>query len=401
MFSDHLLEAVRTAEKVGQTPPLTAPEFRALLEKSASQGMLEDEEIVALLNGTQSSRNRELALEFAREDRRPHDTEILLLPPLYFSSICENQCLYCDFSHEGVRLSLPEFTEEFSTLVDLGYRSIELVSSQDPEIYLKLPEYCEDAQAFDLKGVLPYFEASSQALREAGGGMLTSNIPPVDRDSFKQLHAAGLDCYLIWLETFNPDQYKKLHYRHGPKNSQAFRINSIEEAIAAGMEHVAGAFLKGLYDWRKEAVVLYLFDRYLQEKRGRGFSIIGTPRLKGKFTQSSLVKPYGVSDEDYALDIALDRILYDGILWLQTRESFPFNLELIERFGGGVILTLTSSTAPGGYSKPPGARAQFPVYKQDLEESVFQLEEKGFKVRFDWTPDVLVDFLREQIDPSV
>ncbi len=394
MFSDQLKNAVRQAERIGRETPLSPSGFRALLEKSAGGQILEPEEIVALLNGTHDQINQKTVLEFAAQDQRPKDRDILLLPPLYFSSVCENQCLYCDFSSGGVRLSLSDFAEEFAALVDLGYRSIELVSSQDPDIYLKSPDYSEENQSFDLQGVLPYFEESSRRLKQAGGGMLTSNIPPVDRNGFQQLHAAGLDCYLIWLETFNPDQYEKLHYSHGPKNSQTFRLNSIEESIAAGLKHVAGAFLKGLYDWRKEELILYLFDSYLKAQRGRGFSIIGTPRLKGKFTQSSLVKPYGVSDDEYILNIALDRILFDGILWLQTRESFPFNLDLIDRFGGGVILTLTSCTAPGGYSKPPDARAQFPVYKQDLEQSVAQLQERDLNVRFDWTPEVLATFLR-------
>jgi len=395
MFSDLLKDVVRYAERVGQEPPLAPREFRALLEKSTAGKILEPEEIVALLNSTLDKSNQEVVLEIAAQDSRPQDQDILLLPPLYFSSVCENQCLYCDFSSEGTRLSLPEFAEEFASLIDLGYRSIELVSSQDPEIYLKSPDYSDENQSFDLQGVLPYFEESSRRLKQAGGGMLTSNIPPVDRSGFQQLSAAGLDCYLIWLETFNPGQYEKLHYSHGPKNSQDFRLNSVEEAIDAGLEHVAGAFLKGLYAWRKEEVILYLLDSYLKAKRGRGFSIIGTPRLKGKFTQSSLVKPYSVSDEEYTLNIALDRILFDGTLWLQTRESFAFNLELIERFGGGVILTLTSSTAPGGYSKPSDARAQFPVFKQDLEQSVAQLQERDLNVRFGWTPEVLATFLRK------
>ncbi len=394
MFSDQLKDAVLRAEHIGQEAPLSPPEFRALLEKSTGGQILEPEEITAVLNGTLDKENQRLVLEYAAHDRRPKDRDILLLPPLYFSSVCENQCLYCDFSSEGVRLSLPGFAEEFAALIDLGYRSIELVSSQDPEIYRKSHDYSDENQSFDLQGVLPYFEESSRRLKQAGGGMLTSNIPPVDRNGFRQLHEAGLDCYLIWLETFDPSQYEKLHYSHGPKNSQTFRLNSVEESIAAGLEHVAGAFLKGLYDWRKEELILYLFDSYLKTKRGRGFSIIGTPRLKGKFTRSKLVKPYSVSDEEYTLNIALDRLLFDGILWLQTRESFLFNLDLIDRFGGGVILTLTSCTAPGGYSKPSDARAQFPVHKQDLEKSVARLQERDLNVQFDWNPDTLATFLR-------
>jgi len=170
----------------------------------------------------------------------------------------------------------------------------------------------------------------------------------------------------------------------------------MENSIAAGIKHLAGAFLKGLYDWRKEEVHMYLFDRYLKTKNGRGFSIIGSPRVKGHFAESPLIRAYGVTDREYEVNIALDRILFDGILWLQTREPFDFNRRLLRRFGGGVILTLVSSTAPGGYFAPASARTQFPVSKQDLLDSVAVLEADGFAVRYAWDEADLSAFQRKR-----
>jgi 2-iminoacetate synthase len=320
------------------------------------------------------------------------------LPPLYISSICENDCLYCDFSSNGVRLSYEEFEKEFDTLLELGYRSIELVSAQDTSLFLHTDSYSLERQAFGVEHVVEYFNIARKKLDRNGGGMLTSNFPPVDWGAFKDMKQSGLDCFLIWLETFNPEQYAKLHSEEGPKINQAFRLDSFEDAIKAGIEHLAGAFLKGLYDWRKEEVVLYLLDRYLRTINGRGFSIVGTPRLKGDFLNSPLVSAYCVSDKDYELNIALDRILYDGILWLQTRESYETNRRLITKYGGGVILTLTSCTAPGGYHKPSRGEAQFPVYKQDMMRSVSELEEIGFQIHFDWNSRSLLEFQRNGPD---
>ena len=141
-------------------------------------------------------------------------------------------------------------------------------------------------------------------------------------------------------------------------------------------------------------MVLYALDRYLKGKFGHGFSIIGTPRLKGPFVQSEFVKAYEVSDEDYEVNIALDRILFDGILWLQTRESPEMNRRLITKYGGGVILTITCSTAPGGYAKVYPAKAQFPVHRQDLRKMVHLYEEDGFTARFDWNSRTLSEFQR-------
>jgi len=394
MFSDLLPDIIRRAESIGRTRPLPEREVRALLEKCLRPEGLSAEELVELLNGTGDAKNQDLIKDFSAHHSRPHDRDILLLPPLYFSSVCENRCKYCHFSDHGRRLSLGEFAEEFEALLTLGYRSIELVSSQDPELYKKLPDATLASQRFSMECVAPYFELAKERLAAHGGGMLTSNIPPLDVDSFQRLKAAGLDCYLAWLETFHPQQYGRLHYDRGPKINQAFRLDSFERAIEAGIPHQAGGFLKGLYDWRQEEAALYLLDRYLKKTNGLGFSIIGTPRLKGPFRKSPLVRTHDVSDDDYELNIALDRVLFDGILWLQTRESFDLNRRLLNRYGAGVILTLTSSTAPGGYSKPASARAQFPVHKQSLDESVSALQGDGFHVLFAWTGRTLLDYQR-------
>lgn len=384
MFSGDIKDLLLIVDAIGKTEPLDSRLFSALLAKSARVD-LDPEEIVVLLNGTRDKANRQRVIEFAASFRRPHDREVLLLPPLYFSSICENHCAYCEFSSGGgIRLAVDEFELEFEHLVTLGFRSIELVSSQDPELYHHGPGYCLGDQSFDIGHVLPYFDIARRVLNRHGGGMLTTNIPPVDVASLKRLKERGLDCFLVWQETFDPDQYGRLHYAQGPKANQAFRLDSMENALAAGIRHIAGAFLKGLYDWRKEEAVLYLFDRHLKQLNGRGFSIIGTPRIKGRFADSPTIRPFGVSDEDYVLNIALDRVLFNGILWLQTRESFEFNWEIIRTFGAGVILTLLSSTAPGGYATPAGSHPQFPVQKQDLAESVLAMREAGIDVHVGW-----------------
>lgn len=394
MLSKELDRFIQKAEEVAAAPSIDKNMLLSLLEKSASGDRLDEDEIVNVLSGTYEKKNRKTIIEYAQQYSRPHDREILLLPPLYFSSICENDCLYCDFSSNGNRLTEAEFLAEFNALLDLGYRSVELVSSQDPDLYVHRNDFSLEQQVFQIDPVLNYFRIAHERLIKNGGGMLTSNIPPVDVESFKRLKAAGLDCYLIWLETFNPEQYARLHKMERPKASRVFRVNSFEYALDAGLEHLAGAFLKGLYDWRKEEIVLYLMDDYLKKTYGKGFSIIGTPRLKGQFQKSPLVASFSVSDEDYELNVALDRILFDGILWLQTRETFSMNRRLIKKFGGGTVLTLTSCTAPGGYSNPPKGRAQFPVQKQKLNASVKDLEEDGFTVIFDWNTKTLADFQR-------
>jgi 2-iminoacetate synthase len=389
-FSEVFPEIVEQAALVGSSSPIDQRTTLELLEKAGERENLSHQEIVALLNGLSEPANARTVLEFSREYVRPREDEILLLPPLYISSICENKCSYCDFSTEnGVRLDHDQFCEEVEALLGMGYRSVELVSSQDPELFVRANSFDMDDQHFDVAETARYFEILGGRLTDVGGGMITSNIPPVCTPGFEELKASGLDCFLAWLETFDPGQYSRLHVNTGPKGNQSFRLDSFDRAKEAGIEHVAGAFLKGLHDWRKEEVILYLFDQYLKSRWGRGFSIIGSPRIKGRFLGSMAIRKHAVSDEEYELNIALDRVLFDGVLWLQTRETFDFNRHLINTYGGGVVLTLTSCTAPGGYSKPAQGKPQFPVFKQSLEEAAVMLEEDGFRVRFAWDSEDL------------
>jgi 2-iminoacetate synthase len=385
LFSEVFPGFVEQAAQVGSSTPIGERETLELLEKAGNRESLDGQEVVALLNGLSEPANARTVLDFSKGYARPREDEILLLPPLYLSSICENKCSYCDFSTgNGLRLNHAEFREEVDALLGMGYRSIELVSSQDPELFVREDSISADDQRFDVTNTARYFEILGGRLTDVGGGMITSNIPPVCTPGFEELKASGLDCFLAWLETFDPDQYSRLHVNTGPKGNQSFRLDSFDRAKEAGIEHVAGAFLKGLHDWRKEEVILYLFDQYLKSRWGRGFSIIGSPRVKGRFLGSMTIREHAVSDEEYELNIALDRVLFDGVLWLQTRETFEFNRHLINTYGGGVVLTLTSCTAPGGYSKPAQGKPQFPVFKQSLEEAAVMLEEDGFRVRFAW-----------------
>lgn len=394
-FSQRLPESLERVNRIGNLPLIGPRETERLIVKATEREGLTENEIVILLNGLGDPENNRIVLEFSRNYSRPQDQEILLLPPLYFSSICENKCAYCDFSTGGgVRLTTDEFGDEVDALLDMGYRSIELVSSQDPELFIRQNPFDPSDQRFDLAPTVRYFEILKERIAANRGGMITSNIPPVCTEGFEELKAAGLDCFLVWLETFDPAQYAKLHVNTGPKGHHGYRLDSFERAFEAGISHVAGGFLKGLHDWRKEEAVLYLFDRHLKERWGRGFSIIGSPRVKGRFLGSMAIKDHKVSDAEYELNIALDRVLFDGILWLQTRESFDFNRHLINTYGGGVVLTLTSSTAPGGYSKPQETHEQFPVFSQDHVNAVSRLEEDGLTVRYAWDAAALSECQR-------
>ena len=226
MFSEVLDRALAYTRHIQLGNAVGRSELNALLQKAGSGHGLEPEELVSLLSSTYDPDLRQEILDFSARYERPHNREILLLPPLYFSSICENNCLYCDFSIDGQRLPLDLFSREFDALLNIGYRSIELVSSQDTALYVHKNPFSIHSQTFCTDGALEYFRIASGRLQENGGGMLTCNIPPLDIESLKKLKGSGLDCFLLWMECFDPSQYARLHPDGGPKSNQAFRIDA-------------------------------------------------------------------------------------------------------------------------------------------------------------------------------
>jgi 2-iminoacetate synthase len=348
-----------------------------ILEKRLSGQKLTEREAVTLIRASDISPFDEKIISAASQLERPRKNEVFVLPPLYISSSCVNACTYCNFHGKGKSLSLNEFEDEFRWLVDSGHRSIELVFGQDPKMFVPETNFDGKDQRYDVTKVAEYFQKAKQILDQNGGGMLTINAPAVDELSYHKLKNAGLDVMLLWQETFNPMRYQKLHPGNTPKSFQDYRLNVYDRARNAGMEHIAGTFLKGLYDWRVEEQMLCHLDRDLYERQGRGFSMIGTPRIKN-------FEKYHVSDEDYILNIALDLLIYSGPLWLQTRESWELNSKIYDQFGGGFIQTIDTSTAPGGYAKLGKGKAQFPVHPYQRNVIEKSLMQKGINTVYSW-----------------
>jgi hypothetical protein len=59
-----------------------------------------------------------------------------------------------------------------------------------------------------------------------------------------------------------------------------------------------------------------------------------------------------------------------------------------------VILTVISSTAPGGYAEPATTHSQFPVFKQDLDDSIAAMRAEGIDVILNWDARTLEEFAR-------
>ncbi len=101
MFSEKLVEHIELARQIGTQQLISPHETERLLVKATEPDGLSPAEIITLLNGLDDPANARVVVDFSRSYSRPRDGEVFLLPPLYFSSICENKCAYCDFSTGG------------------------------------------------------------------------------------------------------------------------------------------------------------------------------------------------------------------------------------------------------------------------------------------------------------
>ena len=77
------------------------------------------------------------AAERVRREVAPPTVEFVI--PVYLTSFCQNECLYCGYREsnalaERVRLSLDEFSRELDLILSWGHRQIELVLSRGPGV---------------------------------------------------------------------------------------------------------------------------------------------------------------------------------------------------------------------------------------------------------------------------
>ncbi len=162
---------------------------------------------------------------------------IRLFAPLYLSSECVNNCVYCGFSRKNtirrVTLSVDEVVREARALKAEGFRNILLVAGEHPKFVSN--RYVRDCVA------AVHAEVPSVSLE----------IGPLDVDAYRHLVEAGADGLVVYQETYDRALYASLH-PSGPKRNFDRRLETPERAYAAGFRRIGIGALYGLADWRAE-----------------------------------------------------------------------------------------------------------------------------------------------------
>jgi 2-iminoacetate synthase ThiH len=326
--------------------------------------------------GSGGELDRAILRRSAEEKTALHDGRVFVIAPIYVTSICQEQCCYCNYraGNKGAgverrRLTDDELREEALYLIEeKGERVLELVYASDPK--MRIDTMCR------------HIELLRQLLEEYGGGLVGISAESFEEKDYRRLVDAGLCWSVLWQETYDKSRYALLHPGNTKKANFEYRLDTYERMLAAGIEHVGIGVLSGLSDWKRDWAMLMLHEEYLQQHYGRGATILGLPRLKTAPGATFQDSPFIPSRQEFLTTVALHNIFSPTTApFVSTREDWDVCLDLAK--GGGCLFTLNCSTTPGGYSLQHRG-CQFAANSYDAPIYAAKLKVEGLNPLFNW-----------------
>ena len=371
MFSDHYQAAWTRLTEFAQAA--TAP-LQSLREKRAADfaPYLWNKEV-----GAGGDLDRAILRRAATTKRELFADRLFHVVPIYVSSICSEQCVYCNYraGNKGVgverkRLTDDELAREATFLIEeKSFRTLELVYASDP---LMQPDT-----------IARHIALLRKLLEQHGGGIVGLSCESFDEHDYRMFVDAGLAFSVLWMETYDSERYRQLHPGRTRKSEFEYRLDAYDRMSAAGLDCVGIGVLSGLSDWRRDWAMLMQHEDYLFRTYGRATSILGIPRLKhapGALMRESEFIP---TTEQFVTAMALHNLFSPGTAaFVSTREDWDTCIQLAQ--GGGCLFTLNCSTIPGGYSLQSHG-AQFANFSFDAPVSVPKLKMLGFESVQRWS----------------
>jgi 2-iminoacetate synthase len=260
--------------------------------------------------------------------------------PVYLTSFCQNECLYCGYRQsnpiaERVRLSPEDFEKQLDLILAWGHRQIELVLSDDPE--------------FGPETVARYVAATRRKLEALGGGVIALCSPVYQQQDYVRLREAGLDWVVEWQETYHRPHFDRWHFVGSRKRDYESRLDLWDRVIAAGITKIGMGVLLGLYDFHYDVLAVIEHGNYLRRTYGVEPHALGIPRLKPARGVLASQKPnrFTVSDADFRLVVSIYHMAFPtSRLFFNTRESYDLNISLV---AAADLFTVDCETLPGAY----------------------------------------------------
>jgi 2-iminoacetate synthase len=313
-----------------------------IIAKAQEHCGLSAAEVAILLEVRDGELLREMYEAAARVKEAIYGKRIVLFAPLYASSFCVNNCMYCGYKASNRqqlrrRLTPAEVKKEVEIMESLGHKRLALEAGEDP---VNCPiDYITDV----IKEIYSIKDGNGAIRR------VNVNIAATTVEEYGKLKEAEIGTYILFQETYHRSTYAALH-PSGPKSDYNWHTTAMDRAMRAGIDDVGIGVLYGLYDFKYDTVAMFLHAEHLDRTFGVGPHTISVPRLRPAGEVNLDTFPHLVSDDDFRKVIAIIRLAvpYTGVI-LSTREEPVLRDELITY--GVSQISAGSCTGVGGYRK--------------------------------------------------
>ena len=343
-----------------------------ILEKAKLRKGLSHREASVLLACSNKEKVQEI-YDLAEQIKKDfYGNRIVLFAPLYLSNYCVNGCLYCPYHLKNKhitrkKLTQEEVAKEVIALQDMGHKRLAIEAGEDP---VNNPiEYILDC----IKTIYS-IKHKNGAIRR-----VNVNIAATTVENYRKLKEAGIGTYILFQETYNKENYEKLHPT-GPKHNYAYHTEAMDRAMEGGIDDVGCGVLFGLDNYQYEFAGLLMHAEHLEAVHGVGPHTISVPRVKHADDIDPTSFDNSLSDEMFCKIVACIRIAvpYTGMI-ISTRETPEVRAKII-RLGVSQI-SGGSRTSVGGYTEKerPHDTEQFDVSdNRTLDEVVNWLMRAGY-----------------------
>lgn len=342
--------------------PPTDLELAEILHRAADIKGLSTKDSAVLL-AVQSPHQLHMLLKTAeRVKKEIYGNRMVLFAPLYTSSYCSNNCLYCGFRKDNEKMPRKMLT---GSQLEIEVKAI--LAQGHKRVLLLCGEHVQQNVDHVIDSVQKIYNVTHNGHRVR---RINVEVAPMSVDDFKKLAEAKIGTYTCFQETYDSKLYESYH-PSGPKADYINRLYVMDRAMEAGIGDVGIGVLFGLADYKRELLSAFMHAEHLEAKFGVGPHTISVPRLEpADGSPLSNNVPHPVSDDEFRKIVSIIRIAkpYTGII-LSTRESIALRNEL---FAYGVSqVSAGSKTDPGGYSQTHDAdNGQFSLHDERSLEDV-------------------------------
>ena len=352
--------------------------IESIIDKAAECGGLSHREAAVLLECEEPDLIERI-YQLAKEIKQKfYGNRIVMFAPLYLSNYCVNSCTYCPYhiANKTIprkKLTQEEIVQEVVALQDMGHKRLALEAGEHP--FYNPIEYILES----IKTIYS-IKHKNGAIRR-----VNVNIAATTVENYRRLKDAGIGTYILFQETYNKENYQRLHPR-GPKSDYAYHTEAMDRAMEGGIDDVGIGVLFGLETYHYDFVGLLMHAEHLEAAFGVGPHTISVPRICPADDIDVADFKDAVPDEVFFKMVAIIRIAvpYTGMI-VSTRETPASRARVLEL--GVSQLSGGSHTGVGGYGEgheeQNKSTAQFDVSdERTLDEVVRWLLELGYVPSF-------------------